>query len=375
MPHLFSKDDADLEVTVSNQTILRILGLALVVVVLFLALHRSLHTLTLIGVAIFLSLALNAPVRWLANHLPGKRRGSRGLATGISIVIVLVVLASFLAAIVPPLVRQTTSFVKAAPHLIEEVRDQRSGLGKFIRSHHLEGQVDKFSKQLSNRLDNVSSSAVSTLSAIGSSIFATLTVIVLTVMMLAEGPRWRRIFEQFIPDHHSVRVQHLAHDMHRVIQGYVNGQVLLAAIAAALIVPMLFILGISYPLALMVIVFICGLIPMVGHTIGAVIVTTIALFHSIPSAIIILAYYILYQQIENYVVQPRIQANSTNMSPLLVFTAVILGVNFGGLLGGLVAIPVMGCIRIAVLDYLQARNILSPETVRRTTSPDEPKAA
>lgn len=371
MPHLFPKNDADLEVTVSNHTILRMLGLTLLVILLFLAIRHSMHTLTLIGIAIFLSLALNAPVRWLANHLPGKRRGNRGLATGISIVIVLVVLASFLAAIVPPLVRQTTSFVKATPQLVEDARDQNSGLGRFIRNNHLEGQVDKFSAQLSSRLDNVSSSAISTLSTIGSSIFATLTVIVLTVMMLAEGPRWRRIFEQLVPNRHSIRVQHLAHDMHRVIQGYVNGQVLLAAIAAALIVPMLFILGISYPLALMVIVFICGLIPMVGHTIGAAIVTVVALFHSVPSAVIILAYYILYQQIENYVVQPRIQANSTNMSPLLVFTAVILGVNFGGLLGGLVAIPVMGCIRIAVLDYLESRNILSAETVE--TEKNQPR--
>ena len=128
---------------------------------------------------------------------------------------------------------------------------------------------------------------------------------------------------------------------------------------------MLFIMGVSSPLALLVVVFICGLIPMVGHTIGAIIVTTVALFHSPTSAIVVLAYYILYQQIENYVVQPRIQANSTNMSPLLVFTAVLLGANFGGLLGALVAIPVMGCIRIFVLDYLESRKILSPATANR----------
>ncbi|MCA9327690.1 AI-2E family transporter, partial [Candidatus Saccharibacteria bacterium] len=156
-----------------------------------------------------------------------------------------------------------------------------------------------------------------------------------------------------------------------VIQGYVNGQVLLAAVASLLIVPMLFILNISYPVALMVIVFICGLIPMVGHTIGAIIVTTVALFHSIPAAIIILSYYILYQQIENYVVQPRIQANSTDMSPLLVFVAVLLGANFGGLLGALVAIPVMGCFRILVLDYLERRNILTSEAVANAESKNQ----
>ena len=355
--------DNEVEITVSNRTILRIISAAILAILFVVAVRHSVHTLTLIGVALFLSLALNSPVRWLAYHLPGKRRGNRGLATGISIVIVLVLLGAFLSVIVPPLVNQTTKFVREVPELVEQVRDQNSSVGKFVRQHNLQGQVDKLSKQLSNKVDNLGGTAITTVSKIGSSLFSTLTVIVLTVMMLAEGPRWRRIFEQLVPGRHKSRTQRLAADMHKVIRGYVNGQVLLAAIASVLIVPMLFILHISNPLALMVIIFICGLIPMVGHTIGALIVTTVALFHSLTAAIIILAYYILYQQIENYVVQPRIQANATNMSALLVFISVILGANFGGLLGALVAIPIAGCIRVAVLDYLDSRDLLNHKVV------------
>jgi predicted PurR-regulated permease PerM len=365
-------DASEVELTVSNRTILRVIVAAILAILFFAAVRRSEHTLTLIGVALFLSLALNAPVHWLADHLPGKRRGNRALATGLSIVIILALLGAFLAVVVPPLVNQTTRFVQEAPGLVEQVRDQNSSVGSFVRDHHLQGQVDKISHQLSNRVNNLGGTAISTVSHIGSSIFATLTVIVLTVMMLAEGPHWRRILEQLVPSRHTKRTQKLAHDMHRVIQGYVNGQVLLAAIASLLIVPMLFILHISNPLALMVIIFICGLIPMVGHTIGAVIVTTVALFHSLTAAIIILAYYILYQQIENYVVQPRIQANATNMSAVLVFISVILGANFGGLLGALVAIPIAGCLRVAVLDYLESRDILSKSTVEAEET--QPKA-
>jgi predicted PurR-regulated permease PerM len=134
--------------------------------------------------------------------------------------------------------------------------------------------------------------------------------------------------------------------------------VILAVIAAFLIAPMLFILHVSYPVALIFVIFICGLIPMVGHTIGAIIVTFVALFHSVPTAIAILAYYILYQQIENYVIQPRVQANTTNLSPLLVLVAVVIGVSFGGLLGGLVAIPVMGCLRVLALDQIEKHHLL-----------------
>jgi len=351
------------EVTVSNRTVLRIIAAVILAVIFFAAVRHSAHTLTLIGVSLFLALALNAPVHWLALHLPGKRRGSHGLATGLSIGIVIVLLGGFLALIVPPLVHQTNTFVRQVPGFVNQVRDGNSGIGRFVREHHLQGQVDRISSQLSHRAGDITGSAVGTISRIGSSLFSLITVIVLTVMMLAEGPRWRRIFEQLVPQRHGARMQRLARDMHQVIQGYVNGQVFLAAIASVLIVPMLFILHISNPLALMVVVFTCGLIPMVGHTIGAIIITTVALFHSLPAAIIILAYYILYQQIENYVVQPRIQANATNMSALLVFIAVILGANFGGLLGALVAIPVAGCVRVLVLDYLEDRNILSHKTV------------
>jgi predicted PurR-regulated permease PerM len=359
----------DVEFTVSNRTILRVIVAAILAIVFFAAVRHSVHTLTLIGAALFLSLALNAPVRALAEHLPGKRRGNRGLATGLSIGIVVLVFGAFLALVVPPLVRQTGDFVQEAPTLVEQVRDQNSGVGKFIRQHHLQTQVDQLSHQLSGRLGTIGGSAFTTVSKIGSSLFATLTVIVLTVMMLAEGPRWGRIISHIIPRRHSARTNRLARDMHRVIQSYVNGQVLLAAIASLLIVPALFIFHVPNPLALMVVVFVCGLIPMVGHTIGAIIVTTVALFHSPLSAVFVLGYYILYQQIENYVVQPRIQANATNMSALLVFVSVILGANFGGLLGALVAIPVAGCIRVLVLDWMEERNILSRKTVEAEKTP------
>jgi len=361
----------EIEVTVSNRTILRIVIAAILAVIFFEAVRRSVHTLTIIGVALFLSLALDGPVHALADRLPGRVKGNRGLATGISIAVVLILIAAFLWAVAPPLVRQTSSFVRDVPNLVSQVRDQNSSLGIFVRQHHLQGEVNKLSEQLSSRVDNIGGTAVTTLGRIGSSLFSTLAVVALTIMMLAEGPRWGRIFDQLIPGRHTAHAHRLAGDMQKVIRGYVNGQVLLAAIASILIMPMLFILHISSPLALVVIIFICGLIPMVGHTIGAVIVTTVALFSSVTSAVTILAYYILYQQIENYAVQPRIQANATNMSALLVFISVLLGANFGGLLGALVAIPVMGCIRVAVLDYLESRDILSAKTVKEEETPKQ----
>jgi predicted PurR-regulated permease PerM len=353
------KKDNELYLNISNRTIVRVFLVATAFIIGLMVIKQAQHALILIFTAFFLALALNAPVHWLAQRLPGKRRGNRTLATAISFFVVIAVLIGFMASIVPPLVRQTSNFVREAPQLIESARSQDSGIGEVIRRYNLEDQVDKFSSQLGDRLENSTGAAVSSISRVGSSIFSVLTVLVLTFMMLIEGPRWVRLFEDVVPDEHHPRLRRLSSDMYRVVKGYVNGQVMLAAIAAVLLLPAMFILGISYPIALMVVVFVCGLIPLVGHTIGAVIVTTVALFHSPLAAIIILAYYILYQQIENYIIQPRIQANSTNMSPLLVFASVIVGVNFGGLFGGLVAIPVAGCARIVVIDILKRKHILT----------------
>jgi predicted PurR-regulated permease PerM len=355
-----SSHDKELNLTVSTRTVLRVVIVILLCLLLVRMASRASHELTLIFTAFFFTLAFNAPVHWVSRHLPGKLHGKRASATAVSFFVIIIVLGGFLTAIMPSLVHQTQSFIAAAPHIIKDTQNQNSAVGKFVRSHNLEGQVTKLSHQLSDRLGNIGGAAFSTATRIGSSIFSVLTILVLTFMMLVEGPRWLEFGRELVPTNKHDKVDRLTKDMYRVIRGYINGQVTLAALASALILPALFVLHIGNPLALVVVIFICGLIPLVGHTIGAVIVTFVALFHSPSAAAIILAYYILYQQIENYVIQPRIQSNSTDMSPLLVFTSVILGVSFSGLIGGLVAIPLAGCLRIVLLDYLRTNKMLNP---------------
>lgn len=359
-----SKDDGtELELSVSNKTLFRIIGFIIVAVIGYFTLRQIAGTLVLISTAFFLALALNSPVRWLSRKLPGSKKGNRKLATILSIIVIVVALIGFLSAIIPPLVKQTTTFISTVPQLVSDARDQDTALGSFVRKYNLGDQVDKLSKSLSDRIGDIGSSAITTVTSIGSGLFAFITVIALTVMMILEGSNWTKLAYDLIPPNRRSHIKRLAGEMLQVVQGYVNGQVILAATAAVLIVPIFFIMGVKYPIALMVVVFICGLIPMVGHTIGAIFCTIVALFTSIPSALVVLGYYILYQQIENYAVQPKIQAKSTNMTPLLVFISVLIGANFGGILGALVAIPVMGCLRILVLDYLEQRDILSPAEV------------
>lgn len=363
-----SDDQPEIAVTISTETFIRLAALSVGLVVLLLSIHKAAHALLLIFSAFFLTLALNAPVYALSKRLPGKRRGSRSLATTLSFLIVIVLLGLFIASVVPPLVKQTENLINAAPHLVRDFREQNSPVGKLIRKYHLQKEVNTFSSQLSSRLKDVGGTALSSVEHIGSSAFSLLAILVLTFMMLVEGPRWLAFIRDVIPDRHHDLADRMSNEMYRVVKGYVNGQVTLAALASVLIIPAVLILHIGYPAALLVVIFVCGLIPLLGHTIGAVIVTIVALFHSTSSAVIILVYYILYQQIETYLIQPKVQANSTNMSPLLVFMSVIVGVSFGGIFGGLVAIPVAGCLRIALLEYLRSHKIIDEPEFKHVTN-------
>lgn len=343
------------EVVISNRTVIRVMIMVVLTILGLAALNKVSDALILVFTAFFLAVALNAPVHWISEHLPGKRRGSRTLATAISFLIVVGILAGIVALIVPPAVKQVSSFVKAAPQMVENLRDKNSALGRFVHDNNLEGAVSNLSDDISEVAKNSGSSAITTVSTVGTALIGALTVIVMTFMMLVEGPRWISLGRKLIGDDNRERVTNVVTGMYNVVRGYVNGQVTLAFIAAIMLLPAMLLLHVPYAGALAPLVFLCGLVPMIGHYVGATLVTLVALSHSWVSALLILGYYILYQQIENYVVQPRIQANATNMSPLLVFASVIIGVNLGGILGGLVAIPVAGCLRIILIDYLQSK--------------------
>lgn len=343
------------EVTVSNRTVFRVLLAIILSIMLFGAIQRAAFALILLGAGLFLALALNAPVHWLAVRIPGKRKGDRTIATAISFLLVIGLLIGFIVSIVPPLVSQTSTFIDAVPSLVQDAKNENSGLGRTLRKYNLQEQTDKLSSQLSDKLGNITGTAFTTFTKVTSSIFSVVTVLVVAFMMLIEGPRWIKFTRNQLPERTRDHADKLIGEMYAVVRGYVNGQVTLAAIAAGIIVVPMFALDISYPVALMVVVFICGLIPMVGHTLGAIVVTSVALFHSTTSAIFILLFYITYQQIENYAIQPKVQSKGTNLTPLTVFASVLIGVSFGGLFAGLVAIPIAGCLRILVMHYLEDR--------------------
>src|SRR5688572_16815303 len=173
---------------IPTRMIVKVLLLIVAAFIGLMAVRAASHPLTLIFVALFLTLALNAPVHWIAQHVPGKAKGNRTLATGLSFLVVLILITAFLVSIVPPLVRQSANFINNAPELVQDSRDTNTSLGRFVDRYNLQDDIDKFSTQLSERLGDIGTTAVSSFTRLTGNVFSVLTVLVLTFMMLIEGP-------------------------------------------------------------------------------------------------------------------------------------------------------------------------------------------
>ncbi len=347
------------EVTFSNRTVIRVMVVIFLTLLAIRFLGKVTHVLELVFVAFFLSLALNPAVSWISQQL---RLKSRAVATGIAYVVVVILLGIFSVLVFPPLVRETVDFVQQTPSIISNVNNEQSTAGKFVKKYHLQDTIDGLSSNIRDRTQNIQQPVIATATRVGGALVAIITVLVLTFMMLVEGPLWVKKYWEMHPVGRREHDELIAKRMYRVVTGYVNGQVLIAAIAsmfsliALIIASNVFNVSVN-PVALAGIVFIFGLIPLIGNTLAAAIVILVCLFSSLGLAVTMLVYFLLYQQIENATLYPYIQAKHNELTPLLVFSAALLGAGVGGLLGAFVAIPLAGCLKILFVDYLEDRGI------------------
>ncbi len=346
-----------LNVSVTNRTLIRVILLVGATFIGLMLVSSIAHVLGLIAIAFFLALALNPAISWIIKRLHIK---SRGLATALAYVALLAVLATLGYITLRPLARQTTDFINQLPSTVHNLATQDSGIGRFARQHNLNGQLDTIAGDFRNRLFALRWKALTTAANIGTTLIAATTVFVMTFMMLVEGPYWRKRFWEFYPPRYRAAHQKLGDRMYRIVTGYVNGQLLIAAIAAgAALVALLTassLLGVTInAVGLAGVVGLIGLIPMIGNTIAAIIVVLICLFESLPLAIIMAVFFLIYQQIENVTLQPMVQSRFNELTPLLVFIAALLGVGFGGLLGAFIGIPLAGCLKLIFNEYMRTR--------------------
>ncbi len=327
-----------------------------------LALYSARTALIIIGTALFLALALNGPVSKLSRRLPDR---SRTLSTAIAFSVVVALLAVVVFLVVPPIIQQTSKFIESAPTLVQTVSEQWRGLGNIIDKYHVQPQVDQavaaIQADSSRWAANLGKNFISGIGSAFSLFAATLLVLVLTFLMLAEGPTWlRRIWGLYRDQDRMESHKKLVNRMHAVVSGYVTGQLTVSGIGSLCAGLMVFILSFFFTevptnlaLPTIAITFMFSLIPMFGATIAGVVVSLLLLFNSVPAGIIFAIYFMLYQQIENNFISPTIQSKRIELTPLAVLIAVTIGLYVFGVAGGIISIPIAGCIKVLVEDYLE----------------------
>lgn len=354
----------DINVKIDNSTVIRVLYIILLGLLFFSVLGKITQPLILIVISFFLAIALNPAVSWIAKKLPS---GSRSAATGVAYVAVVAFLVGFFALIFPPIVRQTVSFVKDVPETVQNFKNNNETAKKLVERYKIDKQVDNLTSDLKTKLSKTGGPALSAAGKIGSTIGSIVIVFVLTFMMLVEGPNWFKHYFKLVNPAKRSHQKMLAKRMYKVIVGYVNGQVLIAALGGFFATITLFIashfmhVNIN-AIALGGLVALFALLPMVGTTIGAILVVLSSLIVSVPLAIVMAIFFVIYQQLENITIQPYIQSRTNTLTPLLVIISALLGVAIGGILGALLAIPAAGCIKVLADDYYERRVSSRPET-------------
>lgn len=342
------------KIDISNRTIFRILAITVLFIVLVKFIVATQTALILIFIAFFFALALNPSVTYLSDKLPGKKRG---VASVLVYILILSVLIGLISSLVPPIVRQTNQLINELPGYIEEVRNMGGFVGDMVQRFDLPTDTDDLGGDILKNAVGAGEPVFNFLTRISTSLVSILTVIVLTLFMLIEGPRWVDKFWRIQPEKTRRHRQELAEKMYHVVTGYVNGQLAIATLSGVATFIALVILGVPFALSLAGMVALFGLIPVIGTTLGGIIIITAGLFQSVTIGIILAVFYIIYQQIENNIIQPAIQSKSLGMSPLLILVSVIIGINLAGILGGLLAIPIAGCLRILAVDYVEQHHI------------------
>lgn len=330
-----------------------------------LLLYKAQTALIILGISLFLALALNNPVSLLSRKLPGK---SRVGATALAYVVVIGLLGAIITLVIPAMVQQTAKFAQNVPTIVEGATSQWSALSHFVDQYNLQPQLDSAMASIKNTATNwagdVGQNVVKGIGSFFSFMAALILVLVLTFLMLIEGPVWMERYWRLYRDEEKMRKhRRVAGRMYGIVGGYVTGQLTVSSIGATFAGLFVFVLSFFFPevpsslaMPTAAVTFVLSLIPMFGATIGGVIIATLLALNNIPAAIIYAIYFVVYQQIENNFISPHIQAKRIDLSALMVLAAVTIGLYMFGVVGGIIAIPIAGSIRILVEEYLDNRN-------------------
>ena len=350
-------------------TIVQFWSVPLIAYLIYLFLGQAATGLILIGVSIFLALALKPLVRkvngFFTKHF-GMDKKHQSLSAVFAYLIVVIVIGGIVAIVGPVVVNETTKFVQHFPETFDKTFGGWDGINNFgnnIGIANLQEQITNVINGISKDIMGiVGNNLVSSVSGIADIMMKIVLVLILTLLFLLEGPEmieslWKTMGDDTETNGRVAVMKRIVSKMANVVSTYVSRQILVAMVdglASGLIVFLLSLfLGVSSSLAIPMgmITMLFYLIPMFGQFIGGTLVTILLVFSNPVAGLVFAIVYIIYAQIENNIISPKIQGDALNLRPVTILCAITIGMYMFGLLGAIIAIPIAGCIRVLFDEY------------------------
>ena len=306
-------------------------------------------------VAGFLTLLLSPPVRML------ERRGlSRGAASVVVFLAAVLAFGGLVYLFSAPVITGVTRLLRDLPTLVKQAEHGRGSIGRLITTLHLQQWVNTNAPKLASDITKSlkPAQALSVGAAAFSTVISLTTIAVLCFFTLLEAPRLGRGLLGLLSPDRADRVSRVSREVARSVSGYMFGNALTSLIAGVVVLVTLLVLGVPFPLLLGVWVALVDLLPLVGGLLAGVPVVIVALLHSPVAGLVTLIVFLVYQQIENHVLNPVIMGKTVRLSPLWVLIAVLVGATLGGrigsglgsFVGALVGIPAGGALQVVVRE-------------------------
>jgi predicted PurR-regulated permease PerM len=304
----------------------------------------------LIVIAAFFATILNPMVDVLT-----RLKMRRGAATSIVFLLGVASFAGLIYTFVRPIYDSGQSFARDIPGFVERAKNGEGRVGELIKRYNIDEKVAENAPKLQDALKNAGGPAVRIGQRVASGLLAVLTILVLSFLMLLEAPDIISAFLGLVSPQRALQVRRIGADMAGAVTGYMAGNLVISLIAGLVTWVFLTIVHVPFAGVLGLWVGFADLLPLVGATIGAIPTIAIAFLHSTGSGIAVLIMYIVYQQIENHLLQPVVMSRTVKLNPLGVLLSALVGVELAGIVGALLAIPAAGAIQVAVRDLWDER--------------------
>ena len=360
----------------SYRTIFRVVLVVVLTAALLLLIWLLRGPISWIVIAVFIAVALAGPVNLLS------RRMKRGWAITICYLTVILLPLAIGALMIPPLAGGINDLAEDLPAYVSDLQrfvNENERLRALEQDYQIVNRLQEQASELPSRLGGAATTLGNLGLGIVNSVFAAVTILIMSVFLVSSGPGWIQALIRLQPASRADRMERTLYRIGNAIGNYVGGALVQATIAGVLSYIVLMILGVPFAAPLAVLIALLDLVPLIGATIGAVVVGVVTIFHDFPTTTIVwVIWSIIYQQIENTVIQPQIQKRAVQVHPFVVLVAVLFGSSLFGVGGALLAIPIAASIQIVVREWWnwrrEQRDLDQPMPVTMPVPPPPPPA-